>query len=361
MFRSPTFFSVLLVAGLTHAQPAAQPGGVEAAKRLFKEAVALEARSDWTNAERKLREALVVKDTPGLRYHLAFCQAQQGKLLEAQADYDRAQALIDGGMPAPDVQQLLTEARADVVRRISDLTLQVPARVPSFQVFIDGQQVQLDRGQPLRINPGSHQLELRAEGHRPFTTKVEMGEGDHRTLAIDPVPVAPPASAPIAAAPRPLAPLPPVAPPKRSAKPVVLIAEGALVAVGLGIGIWGLALRSSAADRRDSATAELDACRTATPTQPVNCRPRTRSPSRARIDAKRSRISRAPPRWPTSASSPPASVRPQRSARSCSGRRAQTARAGPRLAPRSDRAPFTAVSAAISEFRRNRRRPRPTP
>ena len=159
MFRTPTFFSVLLVCGLSHAEPA-EPTGVETARRLFKEAVALEARSDWANAELKLREALVVKDTPGLRYHVAFCQAQQGKLLEALADYDRAQALIDSGMAAPDVQQLLTEARADVLGRISDLTLQVPARVRSFQVFIDGRQVQLERGQPLRINPQYEQVLL---------------------------------------------------------------------------------------------------------------------------------------------------------------------------------------------------------
>src|SRR5262245_45898151 len=77
----------------------AEPTATElaVARRLFAEAVDLEHDERWELAASKLRDALAIKDTPGLRFHLAHCEEKRGHLVEAMLNYDRASELIAAG------------------------------------------------------------------------------------------------------------------------------------------------------------------------------------------------------------------------------------------------------------------------
>jgi hypothetical protein len=77
------------------------------ARRLFEEATELESRREWSAATAKLGQALEIVETPGLRYHLAYCQEEQGLMVEALRNYERAQQMIAAGTKAPDVAELL--------------------------------------------------------------------------------------------------------------------------------------------------------------------------------------------------------------------------------------------------------------
>src|SRR5689334_6670437 len=107
IFRTPSLVS--LIAALVWLPRAAQaePSAAEIsnAKHAFESALTAEAESRWADATQKLREAIAVKDTPGLRFHLAHCETEQGHLVAALTEYDRAQELLRQGAKAPDVQK----------------------------------------------------------------------------------------------------------------------------------------------------------------------------------------------------------------------------------------------------------------
>ena len=107
---------------------AAEPTASEisVARRLFDEGRAAADAARWAEAAGKFRRAVAIKDTPGLRYHLARCEEEQGSFVEALIEYDRARELIDAGTRAADVEQLLPAARERVRAKVALLTLRLP-------------------------------------------------------------------------------------------------------------------------------------------------------------------------------------------------------------------------------------------
>jgi hypothetical protein len=260
---------VLATALLASAPASGEPtaGEIAVARQLFAEATAFEHAQRWREAEAKLREAIAIKETPGLRFHLALCQEKQGMLVEALVDYDRAGELIRKGTRAPDVASLLGPARAALEQRVARLAISVSgAEAPVVE--LDGTRLAPTVvGRAMPVNPGAHTIVVSAPGRTTFSQQVTLTEGEQRSLAATLHPTgaaAAPAAgtapaartAPAAAAPpgpraaRPVAngarvPEPPrerrpsVAPPSTDSLrvPVILALGGAsLVALGVGVG-----------------------------------------------------------------------------------------------------------------------------
>src|SRR5688572_28856013 len=116
------------------------PAEIAVARKLFTEASELEQAKNWSGAEGKLREAVAIKETPGLRYHLGFCLEQQGKLVEALVEYDRADEMLARGVKAPDVAELVGPARDGVKKRVGNIVLKLPEGVSDkdAKIQIDG-------------------------------------------------------------------------------------------------------------------------------------------------------------------------------------------------------------------------------
>ncbi len=257
--------SVALCSGVAHADPSQT--GIATAKQAFESAVALEAEQKWVDATAKLRVALAVKDTPGLRFHLAHCEEQQGFLIEAALDYDRASELMKQGAKAPDVQKLLVPASADLKRRIPRVTVEVPTDAVSPEAQLDGKAYPLSElalGEAL--NPGPHQLKVSASGRRPFESSFSLKEGDQITIAAElPVSQAPLANSAVRVAPSAEPPLlrADSAPKERSvtaasAKSYLLVGESAVTVAGLALGIGYALAESSARDRVTAAQGRID-------------------------------------------------------------------------------------------------------
>jgi hypothetical protein len=239
-------------------------GDVARARDLFREATRLESQGKWPEAEDRLRQAIQVKETPGLRYHLAFCLEEQGKLVEALAGYDRARELITQGTPAPDVEKLLEPARERVLSRIAHLKVLLAQQIPGAKLLID------DRESPLAeevlLDPGAHRVELRAPGHDSFITDVDLFPGEDRILQGQPARRAP--TAPAAPSSAPLVEARSTErdrPESSSGRTFALIGAAGVTAVGVGVGVWGLLLRTDAHDRASTADRRLatggdDAC-----------------------------------------------------------------------------------------------------
>ena len=241
----------------------AQPSATElaVARRLFEDAVRLEHESRWELAASKLRDALAVKDTPGLRFHLAHCEEQLGRLVEALISYDQARELIAAGAKAPDVEALLEPARSALEKRVPYLLLVAPAEVERLEVELDGKAVARSvLGRPAPVNPASHRIVARAPGYKDYNEELQIAEGERRTLQLDMIPVVtdigvPTATSASSSTPHPAKPESNTATPART---YVLAGEAAFTVAALGVGIGFWMAQNTAADRVDRLQSVLD-------------------------------------------------------------------------------------------------------
>ncbi|HTQ03240.1 MAG TPA: hypothetical protein VMI54_05265, partial [Polyangiaceae bacterium] len=265
MTRRVTYVSSLLGALLLVAPAAKSQGRPSAAdlataRELFAAAAELEAHSEWSAAATKLKSALAIKETAGLRYHLAHCEEQLGSFVEAADDYDRAAALIRDGAPAPDVEPLLPLAQQRLESRIAKLDLVVPPGTSAAAELDDRALPASALGTSIRLDPGIHHVVVHAAGHDDYRYDVSLGVGEHRTLKVF---FASPARPEAAPAPSPLVPSaangapPPVRPaetspdrkPSSGVRTALLVGEAAVTVAGVAIGV-GFGLARPAASRR---------------------------------------------------------------------------------------------------------------
>ena len=253
----PPIALLLVLVSVLHASAALAgseptPSELSVARRLFDEGKAAEDAARWREAADKFRRATAIKDTPGMRFHLARCQEEQGQLVEALVEYDRARELIDGGMRAADVEKLLATARERVRAKVALLTLRLPTDVRNVSVELDGKALSASvLDVPMPINPGKHRLRAVSVGRTPFAQELALGTGEVRELPIE-LPVAttvPPTQPPVAASPPLLRPEVTRDDPSVPTRTIVLVGEASLFAAGLATGI-GFSVARSAANER---------------------------------------------------------------------------------------------------------------
>jgi hypothetical protein len=270
--------AALVVSRSAHAEP--NTAELSAAKQAFESALDAEAEQRWADAVLKLREAVSVKDTPGLRFHLAHCETELGHLLEASFEYDRALELLKSGAKAPDVQKLIGPARSALLQRLPRLILQISAEVQGPRITIDKQRYPTgDLGAGVPVNPGPHEIRVQADGRRVFERALSVKEGDRIVVPVtlplietsaepSDSPRAVPAPVPPKSSPTAPAPSSPSAPSTSSAKLYLMIGESVLTLAGLGVGIGYAFVRGSASERADTARDRIES---AAPDNPMAC------------------------------------------------------------------------------------------
>jgi tetratricopeptide (TPR) repeat protein len=258
----------LVLAASAGAQPSAAE--VAVARKLYRDAVALEEAGKWAEAEAKLREAIAIKETPGLRFHLAVTQEKQGKLVEALVDYDRADEMVQRGTSAPDVVQLLGPARDALRARVPTLAVHAPAGARELGLTIDGKTFPAALiGKPIPLNPGTYTVRLQAAGFRPYETEITLAESEQRSL---PVKLEPSDSEPAAGAATDPATTLDSGPAAEgaSARTLVLVGEAAFTLAALAAGIGFTFYKADRQDQVDKAQSYIDAdtgsCTTNPPT-----------------------------------------------------------------------------------------------
>lgn len=243
------------LSALSATLPAAaqSPAELESARKHFRAARDFEEAKQWEDARRELNSAVAIKETPGLRYHLAYCEEQLANYAESLSGYERAQELLDAGQKAADVAKLIGPAIERVGALVGRVTLKLPSQ-PLQELLLDGNKLDDPGSEPLRLNPGAHRLEAKAAGHQPFVKEfvVRAGQAQDIQISLDAVREAAPAAATQDTPPA------DVSRDSGSLKPYVLIAEGVVTAVGIGLGV-GFALQASkAGEEADEASAEAN-------------------------------------------------------------------------------------------------------
>lgn len=255
-----SFVSMLPARAFAQGEPSAAE--IAVARKLFGEASELEGKKEWAEAEGKLREALKIKETPGLRYHLGYCLEQQSKLVGALVEYDRAAEMLERGTKAPDVAELVGPARDGVKKRVSSVALKMPKDLESAEVRIDGVVIKaalIDKAIP--IDPGKRVVAVSSPGRQAFRRELEVGEAEAREIEVDlprlgntkggftPAPAGSDEPSDSGAS---------VSSSGISARTWVLIGEGALTAFAIGSGVFFTVDKNNAQGEVDEAQQFID-------------------------------------------------------------------------------------------------------
>lgn len=185
------FVVALLLASTARANPD-QPSEVERARELFEAASQAREAGRFDQCTARLREAIALKETPGLHFHLAYCEERLGHFVAALAEYDRAGTVIESGQEAPDVAQLLGPARARVEAEVSHLrVITLPDTLP-VTLTIDGKTPpKSDAAGGMMLDPGVHQLHLQAPRYSSKDVQVELEPGKSAEVLVTLEPVSP--------------------------------------------------------------------------------------------------------------------------------------------------------------------------
>lgn len=205
MLRAPSIlipvFAIALpclLCGVSEPCAAAAPSAdLVKARKLFAEAAQDEAGGRWAEALRKLETVAGIKETAGVRFHIATCREHLGQLVEAIADYERARELAVA-QKADDVSATVDERIVDVQKRIPRITIEAP-RGGKVSVTLDGEPVALDALSGIPVNPGTHQVVITVDGKDRLDRYVKLDERGQETVRL---PATPAAMRPAPAAPR---------------------------------------------------------------------------------------------------------------------------------------------------------------
>jgi hypothetical protein len=250
MKKGALAWMLVLILGTSPLAADPVPAEIVLARSLFAEARAAEEAKDWALAASKLREAIAIKETGGLRFHLAYCEEQQGLLVEALVDYERSDDLTAG--TAEEFRAQLPAKRESLLRRIPTITLLPPPTPRNVTLAVDGHVMPTAAlGKPIPLNPGRHTLVVTAPDHTAFTTQVSLNETDAvvANAVLSPLPTRPmvstlkPSPAPVVPPPRPIADVSTST--GLHTRTYVLIGEAAVALGAVGVGI-GYTLRASA-------------------------------------------------------------------------------------------------------------------
>jgi hypothetical protein len=232
----------LLGCGIALAQ-AAHADAASEAKRLFEEGRKALAEGKVGPACESFAEAKrLAPEACGVVQNLATCRQQQGRYLDATAEFDALTACATKA-GQPDRVKFADEQRASMRSKLGFLTLVVGNGPALTKLYVDAAAIDLKGfdGKPRAFEPGPHRLEIERQGCAPERLEVTLVAGVAQSLVLPATCGTPPSTAPTtdpapaastAATP---APFERPAPPVQSARWQIPVGWGAVALGAVGI------------------------------------------------------------------------------------------------------------------------------
>jgi hypothetical protein len=214
------------------------------ARKQFQAGLEREEKGDWAGALSLFRKVAEVKANRIVHFHIALCLEKTGKLIDAMAEFAVAKTMAEreGGTDA-DLTMANAKKHMDALRA---RTPSVLVAVKGASVFVDGAKIENSLvSSPIPLDPGEHAIEVRADGRKPFATKVTLVDGVTTPVRVEPV-LEPLPEKKVAPPPKPIV---VDAPPDRTG---AWIATGGAVVALAGAGVF-FALRGSTLSELDGA------------------------------------------------------------------------------------------------------------
>ncbi len=174
--------AAVTVAQTVHAQPTEEE--LKEARTQFHRAIELEQAGNWAGALRLFRDVSQIKMTPQVRFHIALCEENLGKLVAALGGYELALADADsvGGTFKEEVEENIDQLRY----RIPKLTIERGEGAEAAKIELDGIELGSSSiGVEVPVDPGPHQVFATAKGYEDFQEAVTVEEEEIQTLIIE--------------------------------------------------------------------------------------------------------------------------------------------------------------------------------
>jgi len=154
-------------------------------KAVFQEGLQLEAGGNFSGALAKFQEAVAIKRTPNILFHISFCQEKLGQLVSALGGYRIV--ILEGGDDPKNAKavQAAQEALASLEKKIPSLTIKRGKGADLAKVTLDGVEVGTTAlGKPQQVDPGPHSIEATQAGRLPFKEVIQLAEGETKSLEV---------------------------------------------------------------------------------------------------------------------------------------------------------------------------------
>ena len=155
-----------------------------AAEVLFREGRKAADQGDHVTACTKFRESNRLDPALGTRFNIADCEEKQGNLATAWTLFKE----VGERLPALDDRRAIARQRAERLEpRIPRLSLRLSASAPaSSRVFRDAVELgPASLGVALPLDPGQHEVVVRAPGRSDRRYIVELAEADRQALEVE--------------------------------------------------------------------------------------------------------------------------------------------------------------------------------
>ena len=175
-------------ASVSAAPPASDPAAADKgmAEALFRAAKDLQAEGKLTEACAKYAESHRLDPKPGTILNLATCHDLDGRTATAWAEYAEA-ATFAARARQPEREKLARSKVEEVSKRLSYVTFRFPD-VKDLVVLLDGKALTTaSAGTRVPLDPGDHDLDARAPGKAPWTTRVKIDPGPAERTVVVPV------------------------------------------------------------------------------------------------------------------------------------------------------------------------------
>jgi hypothetical protein len=163
---------------------AQSPAELQKARTEYKEGLALEAAGNWAGALAKFQDVARIKTTPQVRYHIARCKENLGRLNEALGEYRLAEyeAQQTKAKELPEIEK----AREQLEARVPKVVIQRGEGAKNAKIEIDGVALgEAQVGKEFAVDPGSHKITAKIE-RGEWDQTVEIGEGETKTVELVP-------------------------------------------------------------------------------------------------------------------------------------------------------------------------------
>lgn len=153
------------------------------ARAQFQQATELERAGNWTAALQAFREVGQVRMTPQVRFHIAVCEENLGRLVAALGGYELALS---------DAEKVGTDFKGEVEEKVTKLRARIPKLViergdgaSAAAIELDGVAVgESSVGVEVPLDPGPHAVTAKAPNRRPFESTVTLTEQETTRLEI---------------------------------------------------------------------------------------------------------------------------------------------------------------------------------
>ncbi len=181
LLSAASLVSVVTVADVAAAQT---PQELAKARTLFKQGLSLEAGGDWGGALAKFDEVAKVRLTPQVRFHIALCKQNLGRLNEALGDYRVAEyeAEKENAKELPEISQ----AREALEARIPKLVITRGEGASRARIQLDGVELgEAKIGREVSVDPGEHRIVAKLPQGQ-FEEIVTIAEGETKNIELVP-------------------------------------------------------------------------------------------------------------------------------------------------------------------------------